>query len=147
MLASEDVDQVSPAEAYDRLRDTDESALVDVRSRAEWAFVGVPDLRSIGRPLLTVEWVRFPDMAQNGAFLEELESQAGGTLPRTLFFICRSGTRSMAAARFVAGESANRGRPVRCTNVAEGFEGDLDGESRRGSTNGWKVAGLPWRQS
>ena len=68
-------------------------------------------------------------------------------MPGHLFFICRSGSRSLAAARLVAARTLGEGRPVECVNVAEGFEGDLDGEGHRGTVNGWKVAGLPWRQS
>jgi rhodanese-related sulfurtransferase len=107
----------------------------------------MPDLSGLGREVLAVEWVSFPAMAPNPRFFEEVVEQAGGTLPDRLFFICRSGARSLAAARMVAAESASRGRPAHCTNVAEGFEGALDGEGHRGRINGWKAHGLPWRQS
>lgn len=141
------VDEVDPAAAY-RLLETDSSiALVDVRTRAEWAFVGVPDVSGTGRPLWLVEWARFPAMTQNPAFLEELGTQMGGAAPERLLFLCRSGARSMAAAQAVAGALAERGLEAHCTNVAEGFEGDLDAEGRRGRQNGWKARGLPWRQS
>jgi rhodanese-related sulfurtransferase len=141
------VDEMLPPDALAALADDPESALVDVRTRAEWTFTGMPDLGGFGREVLAVEWVSFPGMASNPRFFEEVVEQAGGKLPDRLFFICRSGSRSMAAARFVAAEAAARGQAVHCTNVAEGFEGDLDGERHRGRLNGWKVHGLPWRQS
>lgn len=141
------VDEMLPSDAMAALARDPKAALVDVRTRAEWAFTGMPDLSPLGRGVVAVEWVSFPTMAPNPNFLEELIEQAGGTLPDRLFFICRSGARSMAAARAVAAEAASRGRPVHCTNVAKGFEGDLDGHGHRGRMNGWKVHGLSWRQS
>jgi rhodanese-related sulfurtransferase len=58
-----------------------------------------------------------------------------------VLFLCRSGGRSRNAA--VAMTAAGFGS---CYNVAEGFEGDKDGEGHRGRVGGWKLAGLPWRQ-
>lgn len=141
------VDELLPPEALEALAGTPDSALVDVRTRAEWTFTGMPDLRPIGREILAVEWVSFPGMAPNPRFLDEVVEQAGGRLPDRLFFICRSGARSLAAARLVAAEAQAGGQIVHCTNVAEGFEGDLDEAGHRGRLNGWKVHGLPWRQS
>lgn len=141
------VDELSPPEALEALASDTDSVLVDVRTRAEWAFTGMPDLSGSGKDVLPIEWVSFPTMSPNPRFFEEVVEQAGGTLPGRLFFICRSGGRSMAAARQVAAEAEARDIPVHCTNVAEGFEGDLDGQHHRGTRNGWKVHGLPWRQS
>jgi len=71
----------------------------------------------------------------------------GGRMPSRILFICRSGARSLAAARAVA-EAIGPGSGLEhCTNVAEGFEGDLDSDGHRGTLNGWKTRGLPWRQS
>jgi rhodanese-related sulfurtransferase len=141
------IDEVDPAEAYRLLESNPETALIDVRTRAEWAFVGLPDLSALGRPVWPVEWVAFPSMAQNPDFTSDLATRSGGTLPARLFFICRSGSRSMAAARMVAATLAEQGLMAHCTNVAEGFEGDLDQEGLRGGVSGWKARGLPWRQN
>lgn len=141
------VDEVTPPDALAALAEDPDSALVDVRTRAEWTFTGMPDLSPLGREVLAVEWVSFPGMTPNTSFFEEVVAQAGGRLPGRLFFICRSGARSMAAARTVAAEAQARGQAVHCTNVAEGFEGDLDADGHRGRSNGWKVHELPWRQS
>ncbi len=141
------IDQLPPSDTYRALAETGDSALVDVRTRAEWTFTGIPDVGATGRELLMVEWVSFPSMAPNPRFMADLVEAAGGELPGRLFFICRSGARSMAAAQLVAGEAMQRGERRHCTNVAEGFEGDLDAEGHRGRMNGWKVAALPWRQS
>jgi rhodanese-related sulfurtransferase len=141
------VDSVTPDEAYELLGRNPGTALVDVRTRAEWTFVGLPDISALDRPLWLVEWVEFPSMAPNPAFLPRLQSLMGGEVPERIFFICRSGGRSLAAARLVAEAMAAAGRPVRCTNVAEGFEGDLDENEHRGRRAGWKARGLPWGQS
>jgi rhodanese-related sulfurtransferase len=58
-----------------------------------------------------------------------------------VLFLCRSGARSRAAAVALTGLGF-----AKAFNVAGGFEGDPDGERHRGNINGWKAAGLPWRQ-
>ena len=141
------VDEVDPAEAYRILESGPETALIDVRTQAEWAFVGLPDLSALGRPLLPIEWAAFPSMAGNPEFVSELTARMDGEPPARLFFICRSGNRSMAAAQSVAAALAEQGVAAHCTNVAEGFEGDLDQHGHRGRVNGWKARGLPWRQN
>lgn len=147
MEVMQDVGQLSPREAFAALRDTAGSALVDVRTQAEIAFVGGPDPRAFGRPLAWVEWLDFPACRPNPRFFEDLRAALGPDLPGNLFFICRSGSRSLSAARLVAERAREEGAPVACFNVAEGFEGHVDDEGHRGSVSGWKVAGLPWRQS
>ena len=59
-----------------------------------------------------------------------------------VLFLCRSGGRSAAAASVAT--AAGFGPAY---NVAEGFEGDPDAHGHRGTVNGWKVAGLAWRQT
>lgn len=137
----------SPDETWRALCDSAGTLLVDVRTRAEWAFVGGPDLAGARGALAMVEWTRFPDGAPNPAFSETVAQAAAEQGAQTVYFICRSGARSDAAARAMAARFASEGRAVACVNVAEGFEGDLDGEGRRGRLGGWKARGLPWRQS
>ena len=135
-----EVTQVSAAEAW-RVLDGDPGAmLIDVRTRPEWTFVGVPDLSELAREPAFIEWQRFPAMAENPDFAAELE--AAGAKPETpLLFMCRSGARSGAAARMMAARGYTR-----CHNIADGFEGDLDPSRHRGAAAGWKAAGLPWTQ-
>ena len=127
--------------AWSILQDEPNAALIDVRTDAEWSFVGVPDLSEIGKQPLLVSWQRFPDMAVNAEFVETLRG-AGLTLDAANLFICRSGARSRAAAIAMAAAGYSR-----CYNVAEGFEGDKDDRQHRSATGGWKSAGLPWIQS
>jgi len=140
------VDAVTPREAWALLGGDADAALVDVRTQAEWSFVGVPCLPEGARPLLRVEWARFPGMTPNEDFCEELASSLGTPPPRRLLFLCRSGQRSRAAAGAMAAFLDAAGHPAHCTNVEEGFEGDRDADGRRGGVSGWKARGLPWTQ-
>ncbi len=129
------VENRTPDEAWDALR-AGGAELVDVRTRAEWTFVGLPDLTEAGARVHCVEWKRWPDMAVDPRFVDHVLESLGGRTPETLLFICRSGVRSMEAAMTVEAALAADGRDVACVNVAEGFEGDLDAHGRRGAVNG-----------
>lgn len=130
---------VPPLEAYAALQADPAAVLVDVRTSAEWSYVGLPDLTGIGKRVVPVEWQRFPDGSVNAHFLDELRA-AGVVEGAPIYFLCRSGVRSAAAAA-----AATRAGLGPAYNVAEGFEGPLDPEGHR-TVSGWKVAGLPWRQ-
>lgn len=131
---------LDPAAAYRTLADHADAVLVDVRTRAEWSYVGGPDLGALGKPVLQIEWIGFPGGVRNEQFLAELAAGVAKDAP--VLFLCRSGVRSVAAA-----EAAARAGWTAAHNVLEGFEGNPDGAGHRGTTGGWKVAGLPWRQS
>ena len=141
------VGEVSPDEAWRILEEEADARLIDVRTRAEWGFVGVPDLQDLGSQTLFVEWASYPDMSINPRFAAEVMEALGGDTPGTLLFLCRSGARSLRAAYAVASHLEAEGANADCLNVAEGFEGDLDGDGHRGRMNGWKARGLAWRQS
>lgn len=132
-------------EAWAILGSDPKAQLVDVRTMAEWNFVGLPDIASFSRRVHCIEWQSFPTMAVNPAFAAEAEAAvtaAGAAKDTPILFLCRSGARSRAAAMALAGKGFTQ-----AFNVAGGFEGDPDGERHRGHINGWKAAGLPWRQS
>ncbi|MEM9317755.1 MAG: rhodanese-like domain-containing protein [Pseudomonadota bacterium] len=138
---------VSPVDAWDLLKQEKGSVLVDVRTQAEWTFVGVPDTSSLGRAAVFVEWQHWPSMSPNARFVEDLDAELAGRQATALLFLCRSGVRSMAAAQAVEAAYATKGVDVGCINVSAGFEGDLDARAQRGSQGGWKKEGLPWRQA
>lgn len=145
--AVETVGVLSPTEAWAELRRSGDTLLVDVRTRAEWAFVGAADLSDAAARQVFIEWQGFPAAGPNPGFVAALEEAVAETGAKTVFFICRSGGRSMAAATAAAERFAATGRAARCVNVAEGFEGDLDAAGHRGRVAGWKAHGLPWRQN
>ena len=142
--AQDGVDDVSVEEVWERLRQDPGAVLIDVRTQAEWAFVGVPDLSSLGKELVCIEWQQFPAGQLNPSFTSQLQSELaarGASQDTELFFICRSGHRSLHSAEAMAKTGCRA-----CHNVAGGFEGPLDNEGHRGSVSGWKAAGLPWIQ-
>jgi len=132
---------VMPQQAWEILNDDPGAVLIDVRTQAEWAYVGIPDLASLGKQPMFLPWQVFPSMQVNPDFTQQLAG-TGIAKDATMLFICRSGVRSRNAAMAMtaAGFTA-------AYNVAHGFEGDPDGSKHRGKVNGWKVDGLPWVQS
>ena len=131
---------VSPQQAYAAIKSDSNAALIDCRTQAEWSFVGLADLRAAGRQPVLVEWQTYPAMAPNPDFVSAVAG-AGVKKGQPLYFICRSGARSRAAA--IAMTAAGYGP---CFNVAGGFEGNRNAEGHRGTVEGWKAAGCPWRQ-
>lgn len=132
---------VTVAEAWEKLKADPRAQLVDVRTMAEWNFVGLPDLSSLGRRAHCVEWQSFPTGGLNPDFVDE----ASGLLPdksAPVLLLCRSGGRSRAAAI-----ALTRAGYQQAFNIAGGFEGDIDPDGHRGNRNGWKAEKLPWRQS
>lgn len=133
---------ISPLEAWKLLSDNPDAVLVDVRTDAEWRFVGVPDLSSLGREVLFLEW-NTSDGRHNASFGDQLREQispspTGGARP--VLFLCRSGNRSIGAA-----EVATELGITPAYNILDGFEGHLDANGHRGET-GWRAIGLPWKQ-
>jgi rhodanese-related sulfurtransferase len=123
-----------PAEAYALMQQIPASKLIDVRTQAEWEYVGhVPES-------VLIEWNAYPSGQRNQQFLEQLHSK----VPKTeapVMFLCRSGARSHHAAMV----ATQAGYP-NSYNILEGFEGDKDAAGHRNTVGGWRVASLPWTQ-
>ena len=123
-----------PSEAHALMRENSGAKLVDVRTQAEWEYVGrVPQS-------VLIEWNTYPSGQRNSRFLEELQSKVPKTEAPVLF-LCRSGARSHHAAML----ATQAGYP-NSYNILEGFEGDKDANGHRNTVGGWRVAGLPWVQ-
>jgi rhodanese-related sulfurtransferase len=133
---------LSAEEAWALLESEPKAQLIDVRTQAEWNFVGLPDVGGLGRKVALVEWQMFPTMQVNPDFVAATEEVTGGDKNVPILFLCRSGARSRSAAI-----AATKAGYASAYNVAGGFEGDLDAERHRGNRNGWKAAGLPWKQT
>jgi len=132
-------------DGYALLEGDASAVLIDVRTNAEWAYVGTPDIQALGKTPLYLEWQSYPSMAVDADFsvrLEALLQSSGVERGAPLVFLCRSGARSRNAA--VAMTNAGWGP---CFNISDGFEGPLDGSRRRGGAGGWKAGGLPWTQT
>jgi rhodanese-related sulfurtransferase len=110
-----------------------DAVLVDIRTDAERDWVGfIPGA-------VNLEWKHWPGMAVNPNFDAELRA----ALPagKKALMLCRSGVRSIAAAR----RATELG--FEAYNILEGFEGDPDEQGHRGTRAGWRLRGLPWRQN
>ena len=132
---------VSLGDAWALLESDGDSVLVDVRTDAEWNYVGVPDLNGVGKKTVCISWLNFPGNTPNESFVDQV--QAAGIEPdQTVLLLCRSGQRSISAA--VALTAKGYGKAF---NVLEGFEGDKDANGQRGVLGGWKARALPWNQN
>jgi glyoxylase-like metal-dependent hydrolase (beta-lactamase superfamily II)/rhodanese-related sulfurtransferase len=122
---------VSPQLAYAWWQSGD-AVLIDVRTDAEREWVGfVPGA-------VALAWKQWPGMALNLGFDGAL--RAAVPAGKKALLLCRSGVRSIAAAR----RATELG--IEAYNVLEGFEGDPDEHAHRGQRGGWRYRGLPWRQ-
>lgn len=133
--------ELSPSESFAYISENP-SVVVDVRTTPEWQFVGVPDLSSTPSRLLTLSWKLYPSFIDNPKFIADLLAETSITVDTPLFFICRSGGRSLDAAVATTAEGYHY-----CFNITGGFEGELDKDGHRAMASGWKHSNLPWRQS
>lgn len=136
---------ISATEAWRILNEAPQATLIDVRTQAEWAYVGVPLLDGAGKSPVFLEWQSYPTMAVGEDFVTRLAGELakrGVGKDAPLLFICRSGSRSRSAAVALSAEGY-----VQCFNVEGGFEGPRNEEGHRGAVEGWKAEGLPWIQS
>lgn len=132
---------IGPQQAWELLAENPDAVLVDVRTEAEWKFVGVPDTSSVAKPTLLIEWVDSTG-ARNTGFLDQLRTALGDrSTDAPVLFLCRSGQRSAHAA-----DIATAAGIAPSYNISDGFEGPLDEFGHRGGA-GWRALGLPWRQS
>ena len=124
---------LTPNEAHEVLQLAPGAQLVDVRTHAEWDWVGrIPHA-------VEIEWASYPGMVRNANFLAQLTHQVDREA--LVMFLCRSGQRSHQAAA-----TAAQAGYAESYNVLEGFEGERDANGRRNTIGGWRAAGLPWHQ-
>jgi rhodanese-related sulfurtransferase len=143
MHAGDYAGDVSCQQAWDVLQNNPEAILVDVRTKIEWQLIGQPDLSSLAKEPVYLQWVTMEGM--NADFEAELLAaleERGVAKDAPVLFMCQSGGRSKMSAVQCTGMGYTQ-----CFNIAEGFEGDLDEQKHRNSVSGWKVAGLPWTQA
>lgn len=132
------VDNVAPKQVWDALVSHPDARVVDVRTDIEWAQIGVPDLAETGKQPVLLSWQVAPTMQVNPGFVAQLKA-AGVTETDHVYFLCRSGVRSVSAA-----QAAQAAGFAHVYNIADGFEGPPDGRGERGRVAGWQASGLPW---
>ena len=129
-----------PKMAVERLQNNPQALFVDVRSKAEYKYVGFPENS------ILIPWIDDPDWEPNpevfsDAVMQELDGRENLS-DTEIILICRSGFRSNEALKCLE----NKGF-TQVSHVASGFEGDLDENDHRGNLNGWRHDGMPWSQS
>lgn len=134
VFAEEDYEDLTPEEAYNFLVQNEKAVIVDVRSQAEYAFVGHPP-RAYNLPMMFWDSGSY-SFKPNPNFKKELGATFATDIP--VIFICLGGGRSAKAA-----EAAVSLGFTEVYNVVEGFEGEEDSEGHR-SVNGWKNSNLPY---
>lgn len=128
-------------DAWKTLKSDPKAVLIDVRTAPEWSFVGIPDLSEMKKDLLQLSWRIYPNMEVNKNFVSQITSEIPDK-NTPIFFMCRSGGRSMEAATAMTAEGYTK-----CYNILDGFEGDMNEEFHRSEKSGWRAAKLPWRQT
>ena len=126
--------------AVEKLQNNPQALFVDVRSKAEYKYVGYPENS------ILIPWIDDPDWEPNpeafsDAVMQELDGRENLS-DTEIILICRSGFRSNEALKCLE----NKGF-TQVSHVASGFEGDLDENDHRGNLNGWRHDGMPWSQS
>ena len=134
------VKDITSIACFNKLSEIANSYLIDVRTKPEWQFIGVPDLSSLNKKTIFISWHEYPKMNINKNFetqlvLENIKKNDN------IFLICRSGKRSLHAARHLTLYNYNH-----CYNVSDGFEGNKNSLAQRSTINGWKCNNLPWYQ-
>jgi len=129
-----------PKMAVEKLQNNPQALFVDVRSKAEYKYVGYPENS------ILIPWIDDPDWEPDpevfsDSVMQELDGREN-LLNTEIILICRSGYRSNDALKCLE----NKGF-TQVSHVASGFEGDLDENDHRGNLNGWRHDGMPWSQS
>jgi rhodanese-related sulfurtransferase len=139
--------QISPQDAFEALKNDQNSVLIDVRTFEEFNFVGFVNPAAFGDRMVLLPWQLYPEMSENSDFAHSLEESINHLLPNCakekvqIFFLCRTGGRSNAAAAYATNLGYKNSH-----NITAGFEGELNEGNHRGTVNGWKASHLPWRQ-
>ncbi|MGI4752342.1 MAG: rhodanese-like domain-containing protein [Janthinobacterium lividum] len=126
------VQNICSKEAYNMLVSNNNTFLVDVRTEEEWKNVGVPSLSNKNN-VIFLSWQLSPFMELNKDFEDKFLSIIDDKMSNIIFFLCRSGHRSLMAANFMANIGYKN-----CYNIIDGFEGNLQNK-------GWKQNNLPWQ--
>ena len=131
--------ELTPPQAYEELTANERAVLVDCRTRAEWVYVGIPDLSDIGKQVI-LESITDESGQPNANFISSIGAIADPDTP--IYVICKIGGRSANACHLLEASGYSQ-----VCNILEGFEGCVDQKGHRSSVDGWKFHNLPWRQS
>ena len=108
---------IKALDAFDILKKKIDSHLIDTRSDLEWKTTGIPDLSSINKETYLINWGPVLDQS----FFEQYKKflLTNFNQKNSLFFICRSGSRSLMAAKFALEYGFQD-----CFNIHDGFHNE-----------------------
>ena len=139
------VENIKSKEAFDLLKEDQNTVLIDVRTKREHLEVGIPNLQELGKETFLIEWKNSIFPGSRKRFLNDFNEKLSFDQGVKYIFICRSGIRSNFAAltveeSFISGNYNNT-----CFNIEDGFEGHEQHNSHPQNPTGWKNLGLPWK--
>ena len=110
---------IKAIDAFNFLSKKTDSHLIDTRSDIEWKSTGIPDLTSINKRTYLINWDPFIDQT----FFEKYKKFLLTSFNQkdSLFFICRSGSRSLIAAKFAIEYGFKD-----CFNIYDGFHNEYN---------------------
>jgi rhodanese-related sulfurtransferase len=121
-----------PSEKVKNFLETNPNSVVlDVRTEEEWNGVGKPDAESLNSKTFFISLLLGPDRQKNENFTKDF-LQKKISKKDNILVICRSGVRSMAAAKLLQQEGYKN-----LVNISDGFEGNP------ATGDGWKKSNLP----
>lgn len=124
---------LSPPEALNFVAAHPHAAFIDVRTDVEFLLIGHA-LSS-----RCIPWIKEGEWEVNPRFIPDVMAVADFDTPIVL--ICRSGTRSAAAAAALLMVGFSE-----VYDIDGGFEGESDACHHRSTCGGWRYYGLPWAQ-
>lgn len=125
---------INSKEAYKMVMENSSNTfIVDVRTKAEYEFVGHPDLPN-GSPDIPLYY--YPTWALNKDFVKKVEERY--SKDNVIITICRSGSRAKVAASILLDAGFKN-----VLYMTDSFEGSKDENGHR-TVDGWKVNGLPY---
>lgn len=138
------IKEILPNQAFTILKTNKLSLLIDVRTLYEWQNIGIVDDKDFCNKTLFNSWLTPPEMQINQDFIAILNDHIKQNFSDSnkseleLFFLCRSGARSLAAGNFAISYGYQN-----CYNITNGFEGDPNQFGARSMINGWLASKLP----
>ena len=126
---------LEPKATWNYLQTRPDALFVEVRMEIEHLYVGHPP------GVVHIPWYEYPEMQVDPERFARLVEREARDKSRPIVLLCRSGRRTIPAAKAL--EAAGFDEVV---NVVHGFEGELDEHFQRGRLNGWRFDGLPWQQ-
>lgn len=151
-------ENIDPTQAYDATLKDSNTFIVDVRTAAEWTWIGHPSKTKscpegvnsydcgdeLGGKIVNISYKieKKDGMVVNGSFVTDLLEVFGDNPDITLILMCRSGSRSVAAANLLEKNLV----PYTLMNMVGGFQGGrADFGYRTKPESGWVNNGLPYK--